>query len=218
MPTDGTMADQANRRFRTIWISDLHLGTRGCQAERVMDFLRRTECETMYLVGDIIDIWRLKVARYWPQSHNDVVQKLLRRARKGCRMIYVPGNHDDAMRNYLDYEFGRVQVVGDWIHETADGRTLLVIHGDQFDSVVARAPWIGRLGTHANAASQLVNQWFNVGRRRLGYPYWSLSGYLKQKVRHRGDFIKNYETALAAEARRRGVAERRARGRGTPPP
>jgi len=199
------MAGELQHRYRTIWISDIHLGTRGCQAGPLLDFLRSVECDTLYLVGDVIDFWRMRRARYWPQSHNDVVQKLLRKARKGTRVILTPGNHDDMLRGYLDHEFGRILVVGDAIHEMADGRRFLVIHGDQFDSVVARAPWLGHLGTHANAASQLVNQWFNFVRLKLGYPYWSLSGYLKHKVKHRGQFIANYENALVEEARRRGV-------------
>lgn len=199
------MSETASHRYRTVWISDFHLGTRGCQATRLLDFLREVESETLYLVGDIVDFWRLKRRHFWPQEHNDVIQKLLRKARKGTRVILVPGNHDDFLRDFLDMEFGKMLITADHIHHTADGRRLLVIHGDQFDGVVAHAPWLAHLGTHANAASQLVNQWFNWGRRRLGYPYWSLSGYLKHRVKHRGNFLAKFDAALAAEAQRRGV-------------
>jgi UDP-2,3-diacylglucosamine pyrophosphatase LpxH len=125
--------------YRTIWISDLHLGTRGCKAEFLLDFLRYTEAETIYLVGDIIDGWRLKKSWYWPQTHNDVIQKILRKVRKGTRVIYVPGNHDEWLRDFTQLQFGGVEVVEDEIHVTADGRRLLVIHGDAFDAVVMHA-------------------------------------------------------------------------------
>ena len=199
------MASGSQHRYRTVWISDIHLGTRGCQAEPLLDFLRSVECDTLYLVGDVIDFWRMRRARYWPQSHNDVVQKLLRKARKGTRVILTPGNHDDMLRGYVDHEFGRILVVGDAIHETADGRRLLVIHGDQFDSIVRYARWLailGDLGIRHGAAHQ---QWLNWARRKLGLPYWSLSAYLKHKVKNAVQFIDNYETRWSSEARRRGV-------------
>ncbi|MCW5602936.1 MAG: metallophosphoesterase [Burkholderiales bacterium] len=125
------------RRFRAIWISDIHLGTRGCKAPLLLDFLRRTESEYLYLVGDIVDGWRLKRSWYWHQAHNDVVQKVLRKARKGTKVVYVPGNHDEALREFLDLHFGGIHVVGEAVHETADGRRLLVIHGDAFDAIVS---------------------------------------------------------------------------------
>lgn len=192
-------------RFRAVFISDIHLGTRGCQAERLLGFLRAAEADTLYLAGDVIDFWSMRHRHHWPQSHNDVVQKLLRKARKGTRVILVPGNHDDMLRGYLGMEFGGVLIRADHVHETADGRRLLVIHGDRFDTVVARAPWLAHLGTRANAVSQRVNEVFNWVRRRLGYPYWSLSGYLKHRVKHAGDFMPRFEEALLREARLRGV-------------
>lgn len=199
------MSEAAVQRYRTVWISDIHLGTRGCQAARLLDFLRQVESDTLFLVGDVVDFWRLKRRHYWPDDHNAVIQKLLRKARKGTRVVLVPGNHDDFLRDFLDMEFGQILIAADYVHETADGRRLLVIHGDQFDGLVAHAPWLAHLGTHANAAAQLVNQWFNWGRRRLGYGYWSLSGYLKHRVKHRGNFLAKFDAALAAEAERRGV-------------
>ena len=193
------------RDYRTIWISDLHLGTRGCKAEFLLDFLRYTEAETIYLVGDIIDGWRLKKSWYWPQEHNDVIQKVLRKVRKGTRVIYVPGNHDEWLRDFTQLQFGGVEVVEDAIHVTADGRRLLVIHGDAFDAVVMHARWLALLGDGAYTATLWLNRYFNTARRRLGYPYWSLSAYLKRRVKTAMQYIGSFADAVADEARRRGV-------------
>ena len=163
------MPDFGLQRYRTIFISDVHLGSRGCQADLLLDFIRHVDCDTLYLVGDIIDGWKLKSGWFWPQSHNDVVQKLLRMARKGVRVIYVPGNHDDSARDFCGVHFGGVVVVRDAIHQTADGRRFLVTHGDEFDGVVAYAPWIARLGDLAYCALLSANTWFNRARRRLGW-------------------------------------------------
>jgi UDP-2,3-diacylglucosamine pyrophosphatase LpxH len=191
--------------YRTIWISDIHLGTAGCKAEYLLEFLREHESETLYLVGDIVDAWRLKKAWYWPQAHNDVVQKLLRKARKGTRVIYVPGNHDEPLRDYLNLNFGGVEVVDDVVHVTADGRRLLVIHGDLFDGVIRHAKWLAYLGDSLYTLILHCNHWFNHLRVRLGFPYWSLSQYLKHKVKNAVSFISDFEHALANEARRRGL-------------
>ena len=158
-------------RCRTIWISDFHLGTRGCKADFLLDFLRCTESENLYLVGDIVDAWRLRRSWYWPQAHNDIVQKLLRKARNGTRVVYVPGNHDEILRDYSDMHFGGVLVAREAIHETRDGRRFLVLHGDQFDGVVRYAKWLALLGDHAYHLALTLNHWFNLVRRRLGYPY-----------------------------------------------
>ena len=133
-------------RFRAVFISDLHLGTAGCQASALLEFLKHHPSQTLYLVGDIIDGWQLRRKWFWPQAHNDVVQKLLRRARKGCRVVFVPGNHDEFARRYVEHNFGGVDVVDDWIHETADGRKLWVVHGDLFDGVIQCARWLALLG------------------------------------------------------------------------
>ncbi|MEI6439683.1 MAG: UDP-2,3-diacylglucosamine diphosphatase [Alphaproteobacteria bacterium] len=193
------------RRYRSVFISDIHLGTRGCQAELLLDFIRHMECDTLYLVGDIIDGWKLKSGWYWPQAHNDVVQKILRMARKGVKVIYVPGNHDEVVRDFIGVHFGGVVVARDAIHETADGRRFLVTHGDEFDGVVQHARWLALVGDYAYRALLLTNTLFNRVRRRLGFGYWSLSAFLKAKVKNALQFVENYEEAVAEEARRRGV-------------
>jgi len=191
--------------YRSIWISDVHLGTRGCKAEFLLDFLKNTESEYLYLVGDMIDGWRLKRSWYWPQAHNDVVQKLLRKARKGCKVIYVPGNHDEFARGYTDFAFGEVEVLDEAIHTAADGKRFLILHGDEFDGVVQYAKWLAHLGDHAYTLALAINHWFNWARRQLGYPYWSLSAYLKHKVKNAVQYIANFEQAMADVARLRGV-------------
>ncbi len=196
--------DQPNR-CRTIFISDTHLGTRGCKAELLADFLRHHECETLYLIGDILDGWRLQRSWYWPTSHNDVVQEVMRKAREGTRVIYVPGNHDEALRDYTGLNFGGVDVEMEAIHESADGQRYLVIHGDHFDGVVKYAKWLALLGDWAYTLALVINDAFNVVRRRMGLPYWSLSAYLKHKVKNAVEYVSNYEQAVVREARQRKV-------------
>jgi UDP-2,3-diacylglucosamine pyrophosphatase LpxH len=198
-PRDGA------RRYRTIWISDIHLGTRGCKAKFLLDFLRKTESETLYLVGDIVDGWRLRRYWYWPQPHNDVVQKLLRKARKGTRVVYVPGNHDEILRRFLEINIGQIEVVSEAMHTTADGRRLLVLHGDEFDAVVRYARWLAFLGDWAYHLALAANHGVNVLRRRLGLSYWSLSAYLKQRVKNAVEYISRFEAAVAGAAAQRGA-------------
>lgn len=193
------------KKIRTIFLSDIHLGTRGCRADMLLDFLREYDAERIYLVGDIFDGWRLKRGWYWPQSHNDVVQKLLRKARKGAEIIYVPGNHDEVMRHYLGTHFGGIEVRNRDIHETADGRKLLVIHGDQFDMVVVNAKWLAHVGDAAYTVALAVNFWFNRVRRLWGGQYWSLSKWAKLRVKQAVSFIGAYESILVAEAAKAGV-------------
>jgi len=190
---------------RTVWISDLHLGTPGCRADALLDFLRDVECKQLFLVGDIIDGWQLRRSWYWPQAHNDVVQKILRKARKGCRVVFVPGNHDEFARKYVEHNFGGVDVVEDFVHETADGKRLWITHGDLFDGVIQHARWLAYLGDQAYEFTLKVNRWFNSARARLGLPYWSLSKYLKLKVKRAVSFICDFEEAVAREAKKRGV-------------
>jgi UDP-2,3-diacylglucosamine pyrophosphatase LpxH len=193
------------RQYRSIFISDLHLGTRGCKAEFLLDFLKYNEADNIYLVGDIIDCWRLKKTWFWVQSHNDVVQKLLRKARKGTRVIYVPGNHDEPLRDYDGMTFGEVAVVNEIVHVTADGKRYLVVHGDAFDGVIKYAKWLAYLGDTAYHCVLTLNHWYNHVRVRLGLQYWSLSAYLKTQVKDAVKFISDFEDAMAAEARRQGL-------------
>jgi UDP-2,3-diacylglucosamine pyrophosphatase LpxH len=198
-------AERGVTRYRTIWISDIHLGTRGCQAEYLLDFLKHTESEYLYLVGDILDIWRMRRSWGWRQTHNDVVQKLLRKARKGTKVIFIPGNHDELFREFLNSDFGQIEIRPEHIHVTKEGQRFLVTHGDEFDVVVTYAKWLAVLGDWSYNALLWINTIFNEVRRKLGYPYWSLSAYLKQKAKRAVEFIGAFETALADEARKRGV-------------
>lgn len=188
-------------RFRSIWISDIHLGTRGCQAEKLLDFLRHTESDYLFLVGDIVDGWHLRRRWYWPQTHNDVVQKIMRRARHGTKVFYIPGNHDEAARPYCGLHFGGVYVTNETVHETADGKRILILHGDQFDAVVGYARWLAHLGDVAYDFALYINRVFNRARRALGMPYWSLSAYLKHKVKNAVDHISSFETYIAERAK-----------------
>ena len=197
--------DPPPQRHRAIWLSDIHLGTPGCKAEFLLDFLRWNDSDTLYLVGDILDGWRLRKGWHWPQAHNDVVQKILRKARKGTRVVYVPGNHDEFARQFTGQAFGGIDVVHEAVHLTADGRRLLVTHGDLFDGVVQRARWLAILGDTLYVGILALNHWFNRVRARLGFGYWSLSQYLKHKAKGAVSFITDYEEALAQEARRRGL-------------
>jgi UDP-2,3-diacylglucosamine pyrophosphatase LpxH len=196
---------ESELRFRTLFISDVHLGARGCQADRFLDFLKQHDADTMYLVGEIVDGWALKSSWYWPQAHNDVVQKLLRKARKGDRIIYVPGNHDEFLRNYYGTHFGGIEVVEHTVHEGADGKRYLVIHGDIFDLVVQNARWLAHLGDRAYDFAIQMNRFVNVFLRIFGRPYWSLSQWAKLKVKNAVNYIGAFERTLAAEARRCGA-------------
>lgn len=196
--------DEDTPRFRSVFISDLHLGTAGCQAEALLDFLKHHPSEYLYLVGDIVDGWQLRKRWFWPQAHNDVVQKLLRRARKGSKVIFVPGNHDEFARGFCDHHFGGIEVMHEAVHTTADGRRMWITHGDYFDGVIRFAKWLAYLGDNAYELTLRVNRYFNLIRKRLGFPYWSLSAYLKDKVKMAVNFISDFEVALANEARIRG--------------
>jgi UDP-2,3-diacylglucosamine pyrophosphatase LpxH len=193
-----------HKRYRAIFISDVHLGTPGCQAEPLLEFLRTHPSDYLYLVGDIIDGWQLRRRWYWPQAHNDVVQKLLRRARKGCKVIFVPGNHDEFARGFIGHQFGGIDVVDDAVHTLADGRRLWVTHGDYFDGVIQCAKWLAFVGDNLYEFTLKLNRHLNYLRARLGLPYWSLSGYLKNKVKKALNFITDFEVAVANEARKRG--------------
>lgn len=189
---------------RTIFISDIHLGTRGCQAGMLLDFLSHHSAERIFLVGDIVDGWRLERTWHWPQTHNDLVQEILARARSGVEIVYIPGNHDEMLRAYLGTHFGGIEVKRQAVHVAADGRRYLITHGDQFDSIVMHAKWLAHLGDRAYGAALGLNTLLNRARRIWGGPYWSLSNWAKQQVKQAVNYISEYENVLAAEARRGG--------------
>lgn len=193
------------QKYRTIWISDIHLGTSGCNATLLLDFLASVECETLYLTGDIIDGWRLSKGWYWPDAHNEVVRRLLKMAHRGTRVVYIVGNHDEMLREYAGLSFGGITIHNEAIHETRDGRRLLVTHGDAFDGIVLYAKWLAFLGDKAYSVLLRVNQIFNRVRRRFDMPYWSLSAYLKKRVKNAVQFIYQFEEAVVREAQQRGV-------------
>jgi len=203
LPTADGPPSQSSYPFRAIFISDCHLGTPGCQAAALLEFLRCTESDYLYLVGDIIDGWQLRRRWYWHQMHNDVIQKVLRKVRKGTQVVYVPGNHDEAARHYVGVDFGGIAIRHEAIHVTNTGLRLLVTHGDRFDGVVTCARWLALLGDRLYALILKLNQHFNAARARLGLPYWSLSQFLKLKVKNAVSFITAFEEALAREARTR---------------
>ena len=196
--------DSSEQRYRAVFISDIHLGTAGCQAEELLDFLKSFECETLYLVGDIVDGWQLKRRWHWPQAHNDVVQKILRKARKGTKVVFVPGNHDESIRQFCGLQFGGIDIEYEAIHVTHEGKRLWVTHGDLFDGVVQCARWLAVLGDYAYEWALRVNRAFNFARARLALPYWSLSQWLKDQVKRAVSFVTAFEEALAHAARKRG--------------
>ncbi len=195
----------ARRKFRTIWISDVHLGTKGCNADLLIDFLDTTDSETMYLVGDIIDGWRLKKKFYWPAAHNDIVWRLLKRAKRGTRIVYIPGNHDEMFRQFTGLNFGGIEIRRAAFHDTADGRRLMVLHGDEFDAVMLSHRWLAFLGDWAYVSVMKLNHLVNSVRKAMGKPYWSLSKAAKHKVKNAVEFISKYEEIVARAAGERGV-------------
>jgi UDP-2,3-diacylglucosamine pyrophosphatase LpxH len=199
--------DGMRPQYRSIFISDTHLGTRGCRVDFLADFLRRTSCQKLFLVGDIIDGWRLRKSWYWDDAHDDVLRLILRHARNGTEVTYIPGNHDEMFRNWLPLgiETAGIRLRKDAVHVTAAGARLLVMHGDEFDSVVRYAKFLALLGDWAYTTALVLNRWFNAGRRRFGYPYWSLSAWLKRQVKEAVKAIDRFESALASEAKRRGL-------------
>ncbi|MBK1659675.1 UDP-2,3-diacylglucosamine diphosphatase [Paracraurococcus ruber] len=196
---------QTRRHYRTIFLSDVHLGTRGCRADFLLDFLRRTECERLYLVGDIIDGWRLRKSWYWTEEFDEVLRHILGLAQRGVEVTYIPGNHDEMFRAWLGLEVAGVKLVRDAVHVGADGRRYLIMHGDEFDGVIRYARFLAHLGDWAYDWALTVNRVFNAARRRLGYPYWSLSQWLKRQVKEAVKAIDRFEVALATEAKRRGL-------------
>jgi UDP-2,3-diacylglucosamine pyrophosphatase LpxH len=205
-PRDGLARDLDFRAgVRALFISDVHLGTRTAQAEHLLDLLRECEAETIYLVGDIIDFWRVRRRPHWLQSHNDVLQKLMRKVRKGARLVFVPGNHDEGLRDYAGAHFGGIEIQMNAVHTTAAGKRYLVMHGDEFDVVVRAAKWLAFLGDRGYEFALWLNNPLNWVRRHVGLGYWSFSAYLKYRVKSAVAFIGAFEEAVATEARRAGV-------------
>jgi UDP-2,3-diacylglucosamine pyrophosphatase LpxH len=192
-------------RCRTVFISDVHLGFPGCSAEFLADFLDRVQCDTLYLVGDIIDFWYMKKRRHWPQSHSTVLHRILEKADQRTRVVFVPGNHDEAVRPFDGLLLGQVEIRDQAIHETADGRRMLVLHGDQFDQVVRCSPWLAMLGCLAYGVLLRMNVFINRVRRMLGKDYWSLAAFLKHKVKNAVQYISSFEQAVVNEAIQHGV-------------
>jgi len=194
------------QKVRALFISDVHLGTRGCQADRLLDFLRHYECDYLYLVGDIVDFWAMKRSIHWSSAQNTVIQKVLRRARKGCQVIFVPGNHDEALREYSGIAFGDIQLINEVEHTTADGRRFMILHGDEFDQVTRYHKWVAVLGDVSYNTLVWINTYLSRVRRRLGRPgYWSLAGYAKRKVKSAVSFIFDFEESVVHAVRERGV-------------
>jgi UDP-2,3-diacylglucosamine pyrophosphatase LpxH len=183
----------------------VHLGTKASQAEALLEFMKTFECDKLYLVGDIIDCWAMSKSMYWHQSHNDVIQKILRRGRKGTDIIYVSGNHDEILRTFGDNFFGNIHIVERTIHITVDNKPLLVIHGDQFDAVIKNAKWLAHLGSWAYDMAMLFNVMVAKVRKWFNLPYWSLSAWAKYKVKEAVNFIGNYEETLASYAKTQEV-------------
>lgn len=193
------------RNVRTIWISDVHLGFPGCSADYLLDFIREMRCETLYLVGDIVDFWYLKKKRYWPQSHSNVIRSLLGKAKHDTRVVFVPGNHDEAMRQYDGMTIGNIEVINEVVHETADGRRLLILHGDQFDAAVVSSPLLGLIGSRLYDGLLKLNRLVNWVRTKMGRDHWSLAAYLKQRVKKAVKFMSNFEEAVRRSAEKNEV-------------
>lgn len=191
--------------YRTVWLSDVHLGYRDCRAEFLLDFLARTRCETLYLVGDIVDLWALKRSFYWPRSHHKVLKKLIKLADKGTRVVYVPGNHDSLSRDIVGQTLLNIEVHRQYVHETADGRRFLLCHGDEFEHAVLLSRWHKVIGNAGYFVLLLLNRWNRRLRKLFGLPYWSLSTHLKNRSSNARRAIDAFERAAAMEARERGL-------------
>ena len=195
----------ATLSYRTLFISDTHLGLRAARSEYLLDFLKHIECETLYLVGDIFDIWKMKTGWHWPMINNEIIRRVMDMTRRGTRVIYVPGNHDELFRAYQEFHFSGIDVRKEVVHRTANGQRFLVLHGDEFDVVVMHNKWLAHLGSGAYDLLLWLNRWFNFIRRRLGFGYWSLSAYLKKQVKEAVKYIGNFEQAVILAARERGM-------------
>jgi len=193
------------QHYRSVFISDVHLGTKMSQADQLLEFLKTFECDDLYLVGDIIDGWAMSKNFYWPQAHNDVIQKLMRRARKNTKVTYLPGNHDEFLRSFDDHDFGNIRLVDTVIHQGLDGKRYLVMHGDQFDAVIKNMKWLAHIGSWMYDLTISLNVIVNKVRHILKLPYWSLSAWAKYKVKQAVNFIGDYEENLSLYAASKNV-------------
>ncbi len=196
---------RATIHVRSAFISDVHLGSRECRADLILDFLRTVQMEQLFLIGDIVDVSSLKRSFYWPQAHNDVLRTILGKTKHGTRVIYVPGNHDEQMRDFCATVFGNLEIHREYVHTTARGLRLLILHGDEFDGAVRFPRWLHALGSNLYDLTLGANRLVNGLRRRLGYPYWSLAGYLKGRVGNARRYVEEFEHAAAHAARKRGL-------------
>lgn len=196
--------DTERRHYRTIFLSDIHLGTRGCQADLLVDFLKRHSCDELYLVGDIIDGWRMSSGIYWPQEHTNVLRRFLTLTKRGTKVSYITGNHDEFLRRYSGLTLGNLEITDEATHISADGRHYLVVHGDEFDVITRYHRWIAWLGDIGYNLLLEVNRWINAARKRLGFGYWSLSKWVKHRVKTAVGFISDYEAAVAKSCRDKG--------------
>ena len=198
------MKNTMTEKYRSVFVSDIHLGTKMCQDEFFLQFLKSFECDTLYLVGDIIDGWAMSQKTYWPQQHNDIIQKILRKSRKGTKVVYIPGNHDEFMRAFCSDDlipFGNITLTDQVVHTSASNKKYLVIHGDQFDAVIKKLKWLAFIGSYAYDISIKLNVFVNYFRKLSGLPFWSLSAYLKYKVKSAVNFISDYEENLCNYAK-----------------
>ncbi len=202
--SESILRQPGKTHYRTIFLSDVHLGTRGCQAERLIDFLKGHTCERLYLVGDIIDGWRMRSGVYWPQQHSNVVRRFLTLAKRGTKIVYVSGNHDEFLRKYSDLTIGNLELVDQAVHVSAAGERLLVVHGDEYDVVTRYHRWVAFLGDQGYTVLLQLNRHFNALRSRLGYGYWSLAAWIKHRVKRAVSFISEYEEALVHQCRKQG--------------
>ncbi|MET0069009.1 MAG: UDP-2,3-diacylglucosamine diphosphatase [Candidatus Thiodiazotropha sp.] len=192
-------------RYKSLFISDTHLGLRASRTEYLLDFLKHTDSDNLYLVGDILDFWKMRSGWYWPNINNEIVHQIIAKAKRGTRVVYVPGNHDEVMRDYFNFHVSGIEIQKEVIHTTADNKRLLILHGDEFDGVVMNNKWLAHLGSDAYDLLLWLNRWFNIARRRLGFGYWSLSAYLKNQVKEAVKYIGNYEEAVIHTVRERNL-------------
>ncbi|QUJ68473.1 UDP-2,3-diacylglucosamine diphosphatase [Photobacterium sp. GJ3] len=191
--------------YRTLWLSDIHLGNRDCKVDYLLDFLTRHQADTLILVGDIVDLWSLKSRYHWPESHTRVIRLLLEQAEAGCRIVYIPGNHDEAVRKFIQFNPGNVELAHRYVHTSANGQRILALHGDEFDSLVCHSRLTSLLGDLGYDLLLFMNRWLNVYRRMTKQPYWSLASYLKARVEKANVAIARFRRAAITMAKHKDV-------------